>query len=240
LNTLRAESLIKKAKELLQKAVEDYTTEIETLDIVLDFLAERKTREVNLNNSYLYAKLKKLHIQQDTRTACSLASFLMVLNCIKNEHTSQTEFRRYLEVGRFDRWVSATGAKGGGLGVAQLIPEMRRVLRLNRLMWDIEKISSKAISHAGFQDLLHQANLGNFFLIFNYDSHYSPFGGMRDQNVGVILDVDAMRVYKDSGDTLPLGTGEVSFEPVKFLRKLQSKKRYIIKIAQNERIIYKT
>lgn len=86
-----------------------------------------------------------------------------------------------------------------------------------------------------FTDILYSVNNStNNYIIFNFNSHYSPLGEFDIKNNQItILDVDGLRNY-DNEVLFLEGEGELKFETKKFysLLKRQSRSFLLIKILE--------
>lgn len=185
-----------------------------------------------MTTSLAYLRLKKHHIQQDTPKSCSLASVLMIVNCINGKHVTQTEFRDFLHSHNFVRWLKNTSKTGSGMPVHWLQVEVKRLFSIMNMPWSFKTVDSREISTDQLRTMLHDFNMGDKFIIFNYEQHYSPFGGLADDERLIILNVDATRIYKDSGDTLPSGLGDKYKQIDYFHKQLKRNKRRIVLIER--------
>jgi len=180
----------------------------------------------------LYGRLKPHHIQQDMRAGCSLASFLMVRNCILNDYLTQAGFREYL-TGKKSRWVKMAGEFGSGVGCSLLHTFV--VAELNNLKlskrYQCLKIRARDMSFDSFAKTMEKISIGRIskdFIIFNFDAHYSPMGGCIGDSIK-ILDVDFSR--KHNGEfKYEAGIGERDFSTLDFYNKLTKQRRSFLHI----------
>lgn len=185
-----------------------------------------------MNN--LYKKIKPYHIQQTHRASCSLASYLVVENAITQKRKTQAEFRREILTYNLD-WNHRIEVKVGTISCDILKGYCEKSLSRLGKKFQVERLKISFISMNRFTDILYSVNNStNNYIIFNFNSHYSPLGEFDIKNNQItILDVDGLRNY-DNEVLFLEGEGELKFETKKFysLLKRQSRSFLLIKILE--------
>lgn len=186
----------------------------------------------------LYERLKPYHVQQITRTGCSLVSFLMVLNAIKGFETNQDSFYKVLKHANRD-WFNRTSDHGKGLYVKRFYRYINQMFNLCNVDASISMIKARDFKrdYEGFCKFCKEVyESNNSYIIFNFDSHYSPLGRyheINDNKFLTILDVDYSEKY---GKEFRYDNyyGELEFSAWAFYRKLVNQNRYFLMITINE------